>query len=152
MNSLDQKYIDFDELAKKIENRIKELEKNNPRDKNEVKIEFSDKKTQRHLSELDEIINEIDSRIDELEKQSAAKVELNIDDLTDKVNNKLEELEYLEDDELDKTLTDLSNISNAINDAMRDMEAKRKRKKQQKAKYCDLARKRANSYKNKKTK
>ena len=150
MDSYDKSYMDIDELAKKIEMRIKELEKLDT--KKEEKLEYCDKKTQKHIVELDEIIREIDSRIEELERKEKENIELNVDDLTKKINKKLEKLEDISEDDLGKTIYDLSEISNSINEVMKTLEAKRKRKKQLKAKYCDLARKKAKDIKKKKNK
>ena len=128
MDSFDKTCLDIDELAKKIEARIQELEKEEAKKK----------------SDIDMIIAEIDKKIAELEK--AETMELDIDSLTDKINRKLEK----ENDT--PAVDDLSEISKAINDMIKALEAKKKKKKKAKAKYCDLARKNANKAKKKNTK
>ena len=139
MDSYDKTYLDIDELAKKIEERIKELEKKNAPSKEE----YSSKSMEENMSDLDDIIRQIDERIKELEKQDEEELDLNVVDLTEKVNCKLAKLDDVSDDDAGKTLYDLSEISNAINETIKALEAKRKKKKQQKARYCDLARKKS---------
>ena len=146
----DKMYFDIDELAKKIEMRIKELEKDNV-EKNS-NVEYVSKKTKAHIFELDEIIKEIDNRIIEIEEQEAKDKIINIDDLTNKVNKKLEKLDDIKEEDIGKTIDDLSSISDSINEIMKNLEIKRKKRKQQKARYCDLARKKANTIRNKKIK
>ena len=146
----DEMYFDMDELAKKIEDRIKELEKNNVL-KND-NVEYVSKRTKAHISELDEIIKEIDSRIEEFDNEKKEDVTINIDDLTKKVNKKLEKLDDVKNVDVSKTISDLSSISDSINEIIKNLEDKRKKRKQQKAKYCALARKRANDIKNKRIK
>ena len=146
MDSYDKTYMDIDALAEKIEQRIKELEKSDS--SKTPNNEYLDKKTAKHITELDEIIKEIDSRIEELEAIEEKSKELNVDDLTKKVNQKLEKLEDIKEDDLSKTIYDLSEISNAINEVMKTLEAKRKKKKAMKAKYCQLARNKASARKN----
>lgn len=136
----DMKDIDIDELAQKIENRIKELEKKSNEEETKIEETVDDGMTDEHILELDEIINEIDQRIAELERSENAKID--IDDLQEKVNTKLEKLEHEEDD-IDRTINDLSQISDSINEMMKTLEVKRKMRKKKKAMYCDLARKKA---------
>ncbi len=144
MDNYDETYLDIDELAKKIEMRIKELEKNQSR---EERLEYANRKKQKPIMELDEIIKEIDDRILEIEQRTQNDSEVDIEYLTDKINKKLEKIE--DNNEEKKQEEDLSNIATSINDAMREFDLKRKIRKQQKAKYCDLARKRNNALKNK---
>jgi chromosome segregation ATPase len=147
MDSYDKSYLDIDELAKKIEERIKELElqeqeENKKYAKNE---EYTDKEVEESIQDLDEIIKQIDARIAEFEREEAAKEkELNLEDLTKKINAKLAKLDDVVEEDLGKTLYDLSEISAAINETIKNLEAKRKAKKAKKAKYCDMARKNAN--------
>ena len=149
MDSYDKSYLDIDELAKKIEERIKELELQEKEEKKKVTMaeEYSSKEIEQSIQDLDEIIKQIDARIAEFEKEEEKKKakprELDLEDLTRKINKRLEALDEIEEDDLGKTLYDLSEISAAINETIKNLEAKRKKKKQQKAKYCDLARKKA---------
>ena len=148
MDSYDKSYLDIDELAKKIEERIKELELQEKEEKKKITMaeEYSSKEIEQSIQDLDEIIKQIDARIaefEEEEKKKAKPKELDLEDLTRKINKKLEALDEIEEDDLGKTLYDLSEISAAINETIKNLEAKRKKKKQQKAKYCDLARKKA---------
>ncbi len=106
---------------------------------------------------MDLIIKQIDERIAEFEAQEKVEkektVELDLDDLTRKINKKLEKLDDIVEEDLGKTLYDLSEISKAINETIKNLEAKKKKKKARKAKYCDMARKNANKKKpNKKKK
>ncbi len=149
MDGYDKSYLDIDELAKKIEERIKELElqenKEKQKKEEEVVFSYSDKEIAKNMADLDEIIRQIDERIAEFEKEEAkAQEELNLEDLTKKVNKKLEKLDDVVEEDLGKTIYDLSEIQAAINETIKNLEAKKKKKKQQKAKYCDLARKKAN--------
>ena len=143
---LDKSYLDIDELAKKIEERIKELElqENKETKKDQVQEDYSDKDMEKSISDLDRIIKEIDARIAEFEKEEEVKKELDIEDLTKKVNKKLEKIDDVTEEDLSRTIYDLSAISEAINETIKNLEAKKKKKKAMKAKYCDLARKKAN--------
>ena len=147
MEDMDKTYLDIDELAKKIEARIKELEEQDRKQKEEV--EYVDKKFGENIADLDEIIRQIDQRIAELEKEEEDSIRLDIEGLTKKVNKKLEKLDDVVEEDLSKTLYDLSEISKTINETIKALEEKRKKKKQQKAKYCDMARKKARQCKNK---
>ena len=51
-------------------------------------------------------------------------------------------LDEIEEEDVGKSLSDLSDISNAINNMIKNLEAKKKKKKEMKARYCDMARKR----------
>lgn len=134
MDSFDKTCLDIDELAKKIEARIKELEEEEAKKSKKVDDEYN----------IDDILAEIDKKIAELEK--AETMEIDLDSLTDKINRKLEK-------EYETPAADsLSEISKAINDMIKALEAKKKKKKKAKAKYCDLARKNANKTKKKNTK
>ena len=149
MDSYDKTYLDIDELAKKIEERIKELELQE-QEENEKLIkneEYSSKEIEESIQDLDEIIRQIDMRIAEFEKEEKKEKELNLEDLTNKINKKLEMLDDVVEEDLGKTLYDLSEISAAINETIKNLEAKRKKKKAQKAKYCNMARKNANKKK-----
>ena len=143
MDSYDKTYLDIDELAKKIEERIKELESSETN--KEVLEDYSNKETEKSMSDLDDIIRQIDERIAEFEKEEKVQ-ELDIEDLTNRINKKLESLDDVQEEDLGKTLYDLSEISNAINETIKNLEAKKKRKKELKAKYCDLARKKAGKF------
>ncbi len=147
MEDMDKTYLDIDELAKKIEARIKELEEQDRKQKEEV--EYVDKKFGENIADLDEIIRQIDQRIAELEKEEEDSIRLDIEGLTKKVNKKLEKLDDVVEEDLSKTLYDLSEISKTINETIKALEEKRKKKKQQKAKYCDMALKKARQCKNK---
>ncbi len=149
MDGYDKSYLDIDELAKKIEARIKELEL---QEKKELEAkEYADKKNGKDIADLDDIIRQIDERIAEFEREEAAK-ELDIEDLTRKINKKLAQMDEVVEEDLGKTLYDLSEISKAINETIKNLEAKKKKKKARKAKYCDMARKNANKKKNTKKK
>ena len=141
MDSYDKTYLDIDELAKRIEERIKELEKKDKESKEE--IEYTNKETEKNIADLDDIIREIDLRISELEKEDKKKnnEKIDVDLLMEKVNDKLANLNQVDEEDLGKTLYDLSAISDAINETIKSLEEKRKKKKQQKAIYCDMARK-----------
>ena len=139
MDSYDKSYLDIDELAKKIEARIKELEIQEKETKEEK--EYSNKKIEKNIADLDEIIRQIDERIAKFEEENSKEKDLDVVDLTDKVNNKLAKLDEIADEDVGKTIYDLGEISNAINETIKKLEAKKKKKKAMKAKYCDLARK-----------
>jgi len=149
MDSYDKTYLDIDELAKKIEERIKELEAQEKPEKTnqevEVLDEYYNKEMEKNISDLDDIIRQIDERIAEFEKEDKLKQEkeLNVEDLTNKVNKKLAKLDDMKEEDLGKTIYDLSEIANAINETIKKLEAKKKKKKAMKAKYCELARKKA---------
>ena len=153
MDSYDKSYLDIDELAKKIEERIKELELQEQEEKRKLaqEADYSNKEVEQSIQDLDEIIKQIDARIAEFEKEEKKENKLDLEDLTNKINKKLESLDDVVEEDLGKTLFDLSEISAAINETIKVLEAKRKKKKAQKAKYCDMARKNANK-KNKKAK
>ena len=67
MKDLDKTFIDIDDLAKKIEARIKELEEKELKEKK--KKEYVNEDLASNMADLDEIIKEIDKRIEELEKE-----------------------------------------------------------------------------------
>ena len=104
------------------------------------------------VDEIDRLINEIDVHLSSL-KGNEDKVELDLEALTQEINDKLEQLdEEPSDDNLEKTLYDLSEISNMIKEALSKVD-KDKEKKRKKAMYCDMARKNKNKnkyYKNNK--
>ena len=142
MDSYDKTYLDIDELAKKIEERIKELEAQEKKEA-EVLEDYSNKKTEKSISDLDEIIRQIDERIAEFEEEEKKnqEKELDVEDLTRRINKKLDNLDDVVEEDLGKTLYDLSEISKAINETIKNLEAKKKKKKAMKAKYCAMARK-----------
>ena len=72
------------------------------------------------MADLDEIIREIDARIAEFEKEEEEE-ELNLEDLTNKINKKLEKIDDVVEEDLGKTLYDLSEISNAINETIKNL-------------------------------
>jgi len=138
MKNLDKTYYDIDELARKIEERIKELECQEE-EKNK-KEKYANEDLENNIANIDEIIKEIDKRIAKLEKEE----EIDVQDLTDKVNAKLENLDELDiDDDLEKTRYDLEEISKQINETIKALEKKKKDKKRKKAMYCDMARRNA---------
>ena len=116
MDGYDKSYLDIDELAKKIEARIKELElqekeeKKIEEKKEEVIFKYSDKEIAKNMADLDEIIRQIDERIAEFEKEEAKEQELDLEDLTNKINKKLEKLDDVVEEDLGKTIYDLSEI------------------------------------------
>ena len=145
MDSYDKTYMDIDELARKIEERIKELEKKDKEQKN--KEEYSNEEVAQNIADLDEIISQIDERIKELESEDDF---IDVDSITKKVNQKLAKLDEVNEDDLGKTIYDLSEICDAINKTIKTLEEKKKKRKEQKARYCDLARKKAYQENNKK--
>ena len=150
MDNFEKTYQDIDELAKKIEKRIKELEIEEKKQKAETK--YVDPEAGKNMADLDEIIRQIDARIAELEKEEEQEFKFDIEKLTAKVNKKLEKLDEVVEEDLGKTLYDLSEISKTINETIKALEAKRKEKKRKKAKYCDMARKKNGQNKKKQNK
>lgn len=150
MEDLEKTFIDIDELAKKIEERILELEKESLVKENVVSEKYLNDNLANDIDDLTSLINEIDKRILELEvEEQEENIELDIKDLTEKVNLKLESLEEESfDDDLGKTLYDLNEISKIINETIKKIE-RQKEKKRKKAMYCDLARKKERALKNK---
>ena len=140
MNSNGKEYLDIDELARRIEERIKTLESRQPEEvevKEEKKENIVDEKTDKKLKDLDLIIEEIDKKIKELDEDSIS--DFDVDLLMDKINDKLSR----DEEEANNVIYDLDEITKAINETIKALEEKRKKKKAQKAKYCDLARKKA---------
>ena len=134
MEDLEKTSFDIDELARKIDERIKELEKLEEEKKQE---KYVNEDLEDNISSIDQIIKEIDRRIQELEQEE----ELNIDDLTSKINAKLESLDEFDvEDDLEKTKYDLEEIAKQINETIKMLEKKKKDKKRKKAMYCDMAR------------
>lgn len=147
MKDLDDTYLDIDELAKKIEKRIQELE---AKEQEKVKKnEYHNDDLGKSIENIDEIIKEIDNRIAELEQEEKT---INVHDLTEKINRKLMELDDVNEDDLGKTRYDLEEISKQINETITNLEAKKKEKKRKKAMYCDMARKKQKKCYNKKNK
>lgn len=151
MEDNDNNMIDIDELAKKIEDRLRELEETQ---QEEPKKENIDKT----IYDFGDLLNQIEAKIKEIEAYEEHKID--IDEVTNRANAKLNYmLEFHDEDEYEKTLYDLEEISQMINDALVKLD-KDKLKKQKKAKYCDLARKKmreqqkkykkSKNYKNKK--
>ena len=148
MDNNEKSYLDIDELARKIEERIKALESKETKQeekkeekKKETKEVIVDKKTNNKLSDLDKIIDEIDKRIKELDEETISEFDVNL--LMDKINNKLSSDEENPDEGSSEGIYDLEEITKAINETIKILEEKRRKKKAQKARYCDLARKRA---------
>ena len=137
MEKMDKMQIDIDELAKKIEKRIAELEE-------KQKEEYKDEKLGETITNLDEIIKEIDKKIKELEEEEEENISLDINGLTNKVNDKLALLDEVNEEDLGKTIYDLEEISKTINNTISELEKKRKEKKKKKKMYCDMARKNKN--------
>ena len=130
--------IDIDELAKKIEQRLKELEESQ---KEEIKKE----EIEQTIYDFGDLLNQIEAKIKEIEAYEENKID--IDEVTNRANAKLNfMLEFNDEDELEKTITDLEEVSKMINEALLKLE-KDKIKKAKKAKYCDLARKKAREQK-----
>ena len=77
MKKKDDVAIDIDELVKKIEKRIHELNKDD--DKKKSKLENT-------ITNLDTIIKEVDRRIAELEKKEEKKFSLDLDSINVKIN------------------------------------------------------------------
>ena len=140
MEDNDNNMIDIDELAKKIENRLRELEETQ---QEEPKKENIDKT----IYDFGDLLNQIEAKIKEIEAYEEHKID--IDEVTNRANAKLNYmLEFHDEDEYEKTLYDLEEISQMINDALVKLD-KDKLKKQKKAKYCDLARKKMREQQNK---
>lgn len=141
MEEMDKTFIDIDELAKRIDERIKELEEMNKASVKE-EVTYTNETLGSDMDELNKLIEAIDKRIMELEQEEEKEFEFDLEDLTNKVNQKLDELDFENETEedLDKTFYDLSEISKIINDTIKKLE-KQKEKKRKKAMYCDLARK-----------
>ena len=138
MKDLDDTYLDIDELAKKIEKRIQELEAKEKEQKKEM--HYHDNKIGKSVESIDEIIHEIDNRIAELKKEEE---KIDIQELTNKINRKLMDLDDVVEEDLGKTRYDLEEISKQINETIKSLEDKKKEKKRKKAMYCDMARKKA---------
>lgn len=131
MDELDKTFIDIDELAKRIEKRIQELEASKKEEKTEEDVSSP--------TDLQGLILAIDKRIQELEDEMCSEQVLDLEHLTNLVNQKLDEIEE-DDSNLEKTLYDLNEVSKIINNTVLELE-KKKEKKRKKAMYCDLARK-----------
>ena len=138
MDSIEKTYLDVDELAKKIEQRIKELELKE--EKRKQNLDYQSKETGSSIANLDEIIDEIDKRIRELEIEEKETENINLDDLTNHINEKLNKMDDIIEEDLGKTIYDLQEISKKINATILELERKKKEKKRKKAMYCDIAR------------
>ena len=130
--------INIDDLVKKIEKRIQEL--NEEEEKKKAKLENT-------ITNLDEIIAEIDKRIAELEKEENEECQFDLNKINEKVNSRLAEMNEKEEENLEKTIYDLSEITKKINETMKALEKKKKDKKRKKAMYCDMARRKAKNAK-----
>lgn len=140
---MDDTMFDIDELAQKIEQRLKELEET----KDEVHEREDVDKT---IYDFGDLLNQIEAKIKEIESYENNKVD--IDEVTNKANAKLNYmLEFHDENEFDKTLYDLEEISQMINQALEKLE-KDKIKKAKKARYCELARQKARKNQNYKKK
>ena len=150
---MDKTFIDIDELAKRIEKRIQELEEANAVTSHE---EYQNTVLEQNMVDLTKLIEDIDRRILELEREEEMereKFNIDLDELTEKINSKLDELEDEDDgnEDLDRTLYDLNEISKIINETVKKLERQRE-KKRKKAMYCDLARKKERENKRKNAK
>lgn len=123
--------INIDDLVKKIEKRINEL--NKEEEKKKAKLDNT-------ISNLDEIIKEIDRRIQELEKKETKQVEINLDKINERVNSKIAKLNEAQEEAIEKTIYDLNEITKKIDETIKLLEKKKKEKKRKKAMYCDMAR------------
>ncbi len=129
--------INVEELIKRIEDKIKKLEKDS----------FKSETTDSTDCDLDKIIKEIDQKIMALENDNS----LDVDDLNDKINSRIEAVSASGDEEeLDKTIYDLKEISKNVGSTIKELEKKKKEKKRKKAMYCDMARKKEKQKKNNK--
>ncbi len=139
--------IDVEELTRKIDESINRIENENKVDL-DLSNEIPDADTSLFsVEEIDRLINEIDERLSTL-KDSEDKVDLDLEALTQEINDKLDMLdEEPSEDNLEKTLYDLSEISNMIKEALSKVD-KDKEKKKKKAMYCDMARKNKNKKNN----
>ena len=139
--------IDVEELTRKIDESINRIENENKVDL-DLSNEIPDADTSLFsVEEIDRLINEIDEHLSTL-KDSEDKVDLDLEALTQEINDKLDMLdEEPSEDNLEKTLYDLSEISNMIKEALSKVD-KDKEKKKKKAMYCDMARKNKNKKNN----
>ncbi len=139
--------IDVEELTRKIDESINRIENENKVDL-DLSNEIPDADTSLFsVEEIERLINEIDERLSTL-KDSEDKVDLDLEALTQEINDKLDMLdEEPSEDNLEKTLYDLSEISNMIKEALSKVD-KDKEKKKKKAMYCDMARKNKNKKNN----
>lgn len=128
---MDHNNVDIDELIKRIDEKI--LQIRTKKEENEISEHDIDKT----IYDFDDIINKIDKKIKEIEMYE--EISSNIDNLTDKINRKLNDILVFDNDDFDKTLYDLEEVSLLVKKSIEEME-KKKTKKARKAKYCELAR------------
>ena len=144
---MDDTMLDIDDLVRKIDDKLKELEESQKEVVNKEDIDQT-------IYDFGDLLNQIEAKIKEIELYEENKID--IDEVTNRANAKLNYmLEFHDEDEYEKTLYDLEEISQMVNEALLKLE-KDKIKKAKKAKYCELARKKARDnrkyYKNKKAK
>ena len=97
--------INIDDLVKKIEKRIEEI--NKEEEKKKAKVENT-------ITNLDDIIKEIDRRIKELEEKEEKNISIDLDKINEKVNMKISKMQEASEEAIDKTIYDLSEITNDL--------------------------------------
>jgi len=118
--------FDVECLSKNIKDRINNYNKEETKEVNN-----------NLLLDINKMLEDIDAYLTEAEKDD--ELDIDVDEITREVNQKLEGLDSKEEDELEKTLYDLSEISNMIKETISKLE-KEKEKKRKKAMYCEQAR------------
>lgn len=131
---LENTMIDIDELAKKIEERLKELNNERQEEHEKKKIKADAKKT---VDDFCSLLDDIEGKVKRLAEHEVID-KLNIEDVTKKINKKLDKV-VNENEELEKTIYNLNEISMVVNETIKKLE-KEKKKREIKAKYCKLAR------------
>ena len=131
---LENTMIDIDELAKKIEVRLKELNNERQEEHEKKKIKADAKKT---VDDFCSLWDDLEGKVKRLAEHEVID-KLNIEDVTKKINKKLDKV-VNENEELEKTIYNLNEISMVVNETIKKLE-KEKKKRERKAKYCKLAR------------
>ena len=131
---LENTMIDIDELAKKIEERLKELNNEKQEAHEKKKIKADAKKT---VDDFCNLLDDIEGKVKRLVEHEVID-KLNIEDVTKKINKKLDKV-VNENEELEKTIYNLNEISMVVSETIKKLE-KEKKKRERKAKYCKLAR------------
>ena len=130
----DNLYVD--ELARRIEKRIREIDNKRIEESKNNQEEFMGERSKNKINDLDLIIEELDKKIKELDEENICEFDVNL--LMDKINSKLRVEEQKREE-----IYNLKEITEAVDEIIKDFEEKRRRKKEKKAMYCDLARKKA---------
>ena len=145
--------LDVEELTKRIEESINRISRDETEEEDLTNELPTDEPLLYSPEEIDKLISDIDGYLNSLKNYEKKDIELDLDELTKEINQKLDDLEEEPtEDNLEKTLYDLSEISSMIKEALAKVD-KSKEKKRKKAMYCDMARKKnKNYYKNNKKK